>query len=152
MEVYTSKDGSLEYYRIIATNDREGYAYAEKISSYMPMANNRAYVQTLKGDCYFAELSSIVSNPEIVRKCSAAWLLRLRFDRSVIMLRVFKQMNVRNRAYVIDSKGNKVFYGTVYQCGKFIDYMLKDDTERSVSDGTGTAGSAAGRKNRDSLD
>ena len=39
------------------------------------------------------------------------------------MLRVFKQMDVRNRAYVIDNKGNKLFYGTVYQCGKFINYM-----------------------------
>ena len=39
------------------------------------------------------------------------------------MFYVFKQLNVRNRAYVIDNKGNKVFYGTVFQCGKFIDYM-----------------------------
>ena len=39
------------------------------------------------------------------------------------MFRVFKQLNVRNRAYVIDNKGNKLFYGTVYQCGKFIEYM-----------------------------
>ena len=68
------------------------------------------------------------------------------------MLCVFKQMNVRNRAYVIDSKGNKVFYGTVYQCGKFIDYMNKDDTERSVSDGSGPSSSASGRENRDPVD
>ena len=39
------------------------------------------------------------------------------------MFRVFKQLNVLNRAYVIDNKGNKLFYGTVYQCGKFIEYM-----------------------------
>ena len=39
------------------------------------------------------------------------------------MFHVFKQLNVRNRAYVIDNKGNKLFYGTVYQCGKFIEYM-----------------------------
>lgn len=39
------------------------------------------------------------------------------------MFYVFKQLNVRNRAYVVDSKGNKLFYGTVYQCGKFIEYM-----------------------------
>ena len=39
------------------------------------------------------------------------------------MFHVFKQLNVGNRAYVIDNKGNKLFYGTVYQCGKFIEYM-----------------------------
>ena len=39
------------------------------------------------------------------------------------MFHVFKQLNVRNLAYVIDNKGNKLFYGTVYQCGKFIEYM-----------------------------
>lgn len=48
------------------------------------------------------------------------------------MFRVFKQMNARNRAYVIDSKGNKLFYGTVYQCGKFIEYMEgRNDDERT---------------------
>ena len=45
------------------------------------------------------------------------------------MFRVFKQMNVRNRAYVIDSKGNKVFYGTIHQCSKFIEYMLSEGGE-----------------------
>lgn len=42
------------------------------------------------------------------------------------MFHIFVQMNVRNRAYVIDSKGNKIFYGTVYQCKKFIEYMKGD--------------------------
>ena len=42
------------------------------------------------------------------------------------MLRIFKQMNIRNRAYVIDSKGNKLFYGTVFQCEKFIEYIRKE--------------------------
>lgn len=51
------------------------------------------------------------------------------------MFYVFKQMNVRNRAYVIDNKGNKLFYGTVYQCGKFIEYMKGgSDDERTVKD------------------
>lgn len=49
------------------------------------------------------------------------------------MFHVFKQLNVRNRAYVIDNKGNKLFYGTVYQCGKFIEYMKGDsDDERTI--------------------
>ena len=49
------------------------------------------------------------------------------------MFHVFKQLNVRNRAYVIDNKGNKLFYGTVYQCGKFIEYMKGvTDHERTI--------------------
>ena len=49
------------------------------------------------------------------------------------MFHVFKQLNVCNRAYVIDNKGNKLFYGTVYQCGKFIEYMKGgSDHERTV--------------------
>ena len=51
------------------------------------------------------------------------------------MFYVFKQLNVRNRAYVIDNKGNKLFYGTVYQCGKFIEYMKGgSDHERPIKD------------------
>ncbi len=48
------------------------------------------------------------------------------------MLRIYKLLNVRNRAYVVDSKGNKLFYGTEYQCKKFIEYIMegeKDDAE-----------------------
>lgn len=47
------------------------------------------------------------------------------------MFHVFKQLNVRNRAYVIDNKGNKLFYGTVYQCGKFIEYMKGDSNDEN---------------------
>ena len=39
------------------------------------------------------------------------------------MLRIYKLLNVRNRAYVVDSKGNKLFYGTEFQCKQFIKYM-----------------------------
>ena len=42
------------------------------------------------------------------------------------MYHIFKLMNIRNRAYVIDSKGNKIFFGTVYQCNKFIEYMKEE--------------------------
>ena len=65
------------------------------------------------------------------------------------MFRVFKQMDVRNRAYVVDLKGNKVFYGTMYQCGKFIEYMkgeLEDDR------GSNEGRKAEGRENRGILD
>ena len=51
------------------------------------------------------------------------------------MFHVFKQLNVRNRANVIDNKGNKLFYGTVYQCGKFIEYMKGElDHERTIKE------------------
>ena len=43
-----------------------------------------------------------------------------------MMLRVFKQLDVRNRAYVIDNKGNKLFYGTLYQCRKFVDFIKEE--------------------------
>lgn len=65
------------------------------------------------------------------------------------MLRVFKQMDVRNRAYVIDNKGNKLFYGTVYQCGKFINYMNEgggDDESRINRSGGEIAGEQVGRQ------
>ena len=49
------------------------------------------------------------------------------------MFRVFKLMDIRNRAYVVDQNGNKLFYGTVYQCNKFISYMKGDsEDERTI--------------------
>ena len=52
------------------------------------------------------------------------------------MLRIFKMMNIRNRAYVIDSKGNKLFYGTEFQCKKFMEYLEKEGV-LNVSNGDG---------------
>ena len=43
------------------------------------------------------------------------------------MYHIYKLMNIRNRAYVIDRKGNKIFYGTEYQCKKFIQYMMEGE-------------------------
>ena len=52
-----------------------------------------------------------------------------------MVFHIFQQLNVRNRAYVVDNKGNKLFYGTVYQCGKFIEYMKGDsDHEKTIKD------------------
>lgn len=45
------------------------------------------------------------------------------------MYHIFKLMNSRNRAYVIDLRGNKLYFGTVYQCRRFIEYMLKEGNE-----------------------
>lgn len=39
---------------------------------------------------------------------------------------IYRLPKIRDRAYVIDLKGNKIFYGTEYQCKKFIAYM-KDE-------------------------
>lgn len=52
------------------------------------------------------------------------------------MLRTFKLQNVRNRVYVVDTQGNKLFFGTEYQCKKFIEYlekeMISNDEHRSM--------------------
>lgn len=50
------------------------------------------------------------------------------------MYHIFKLMNIRNRAYVIDRKGNKLFFGTEYQCKKFIEYM-KEEGEPDAESG-----------------
>lgn len=49
-----------------------------------------------------------------------------------IRYHVFRDSDRKNRAYVIDLKGNKVYYGTLYQCRKFVDFMK----EGAVQDGT----------------
>lgn len=50
-----------------------------------------------------------------------------------MMLRVFKQLDVRNRAYVIDNKGNKLFYGTLYQCKKFVEFIKEEmENDRTI--------------------
>lgn len=50
------------------------------------------------------------------------------------MYHIYKLMNIRNRAYVIDRKGNKLFYGTEYQCKKFIQYMMEGEQEDGTSE------------------
>lgn len=45
------------------------------------------------------------------------------------MYHIFKLMNIRNRAYVIDRKGNKLFFGTEHQCKKFIEYMKEGEPD-----------------------
>lgn len=40
-----------------------------------------------------------------------------------IRYHVFRDTDRKNRAYVIDLKGNKVYYGTLYQCRKFVNFM-----------------------------
>lgn len=44
-----------------------------------------------------------------------------------MVLHVFRIPETRNRFYVVDNNGNKLFHGTIYQCGKFLDYMLKGE-------------------------
>ena len=50
------------------------------------------------------------------------------------MYHIYKLMNIRNRAYVIDRKGNKLFYGTEYQCKKFIQYMMEGEKEDGTTE------------------
>ena len=47
------------------------------------------------------------------------------------MYHIFKLIDIRNRAYVIDNRGNKIFYGTMYQCGKFIEYMKGGEADET---------------------
>lgn len=42
---------------------------------------------------------------------------------------IFRVESARNRAYVIDLKGNKVYYGTMYQCRKFVQHMTEEGSE-----------------------
>ena len=44
--------------------------------------------------------------------------------------------NIRNRAYVVDNQWNKIFYGTDYQCRKFIEYM-KEGVDHAESGNSG---------------
>lgn len=44
-----------------------------------------------------------------------------------VLFRIFPDPDKRGRAYVIDRKGNKVFYGTRYQCLQFIKYMQEGE-------------------------
>lgn len=53
------------------------------------------------------------------------------------MYHIFKLMDIRNRAYVIDNQGNKIFYGTMYQCGKFIEYMKGGESDGTDNCETG---------------
>ena len=56
------------------------------------------------------------------------------------MFHVYKLQDIRNRAYVVDNHGNKLFYGTLYQCGKFIEYMLKGSVEDGAAGHCGDNG------------
>lgn len=48
---------------------------------------------------------------------------------------VFRVLDQRNRAYVIDLRGNKVYYGTLYQCRKFVDFMKEGANDEGSMDG-----------------
>lgn len=43
---------------------------------------------------------------------------------------IYRLPKVRDRAYVIDLKGNKIYYGTEYQCRKFIAYMKDEPIQK----------------------
>ena len=42
---------------------------------------------------------------------------------------IIADLSRKNRAYVIDEHGNRVYYGTRYQCKKFINFMQEGDAE-----------------------
>ena len=56
-----------------------------------------------------------------------------------IRYHVFRDSDRKNRAYVIDLKGNKVYYGTLYQCRKFVDFMKEGDAQNGTVESKGQA-------------
>ena len=50
------------------------------------------------------------------------------------MFYMLRMLDQRNRAYVIDRQGNKIFFGTLNQCRKFISYMKEEDQDGQMSD------------------
>ena len=56
-----------------------------------------------------------------------------------IRYHVFRDTDRKNRAYVIDLKGNKVYYGTLYQCRKFVDFMKEGAAQNGTMERKGTA-------------
>lgn len=60
-------------------------------------------------------------------------------------MRIYKTPGNRNRAYVIDKKGNKLFYGSIYQCNKFKKYMMEGESENAKGDHRTQSQGAAGR-------
>lgn len=56
-----------------------------------------------------------------------------------IRYHVFRDSDRKNRAYVIDLKGNKVYYGTLYQCRKFVDFMKEGDGQHGSMESKGQA-------------
>ena len=64
-----------------------------------------------------------------------------------MVLHVFRIPETRNRFYVVDNNGNKLFHGTIYQCGKFLDYMLKGENHvEAFRKPVGTAHDQAGQR------
>ena len=61
-------------------------------------------------------------------------------------MKVFRTTGNRNRAYVIDNKGNKLYYGTLYQCDKFKKYMEGEKKNEERKSGLCAVGR---RKDRD---
>lgn len=60
-------------------------------------------------------------------------------------MRIYKTPGNRNRAYVIDKKGNKLFYGSIYQCNKFKKYMMEGEAENEKGDHRTQSQGTAGR-------
>lgn len=66
-------NGSLNIFRIIARDPAgSGEAYAELIADYTDMGSGRVYIETLKGQHYFAGEDQIVIGAPIIRKLGGA--------------------------------------------------------------------------------
>lgn len=54
------------------------------------------------------------------------------------MLRMHPDYEHRNRAYVIDNAGNKLFYGTIYACQRFIVFIERGEKREQAGKACGS--------------
>lgn len=68
-------------FRIIAKSQDQAEAYAERIYSFKVMPDGETVFCTdLKDSCYFARLSDIIENAEVIKLVSAPWLYKIKLE------------------------------------------------------------------------
>ena len=69
----------MAWYRIVARNAERTEAYAERISSYKRLNfEGDIYVVGISGNHYFGKLDDLIEDPEIIKRCSADWLYKIK--------------------------------------------------------------------------
>lgn len=68
------------WFRIMAKSSDGKTAYAERVESFTVMDDGRAFVRGYDSGCYFAGVEELIENPEIVSRCSADWLYKIKLE------------------------------------------------------------------------
>lgn len=69
----------MAWYRIMARNREAGTAYAERISTFRQLDNDGwVCVIDTKGGSYFGDMCDLIEDPEIIQRCSADWLYKIK--------------------------------------------------------------------------